>query len=155
MGMNLSYRKPDYEFTTFHNDIEKILTDKGFVLSLLKYLRINFKRIDSFVNLRKIIIEHNDEYQILPTPEYLKNVRNTQDPFLGKDLKDIPEKRIVLVEEIDGTYNGFDVMALRKYLFDKKKNEYINPLTTNKICEHDMMKLLYANVRQLNYFMEE
>ena len=44
-------------------------------------------------------------------------------------------------------------MALRKYLFDKKKNEYMNQLTTNKICESDMSKVLNVNVRQLNYFI--
>jgi len=60
---------------------------------------------------------------------------------------------LVFIEEINATYNVFDVMALRKYLFDKKKNEYMNQLTTNKICESDMSKVLNVNVRQLNYFI--
>ena len=88
----------------------------------------------------------------LPTPEYLKNIRNEQDIISMEELKNIPKKRIVLIEEINGKYNGFDVINLRKLLFASEKEKYINPLTTNKISENDMDKILNANVKCINYF---
>jgi len=139
-------------FTTYNDDIEKITTDKEFLISLLKYLQIKFNKSVPFKCLIRKINKYNRKYMKLPTPEYLKNIRNEQDIISMEELKNIPKKRIVLIEEINGKYNGFDVINLRKLLFASEKEKYINPLTTNKISENDMDKILNANVKCINYF---
>ena len=140
-------------FTTYNDDIEKITTDKDFVVNLLKYLQIIFNKSIPFKYLIKKINKYNSKYRKLPTLEYLKNVRNEQDIVSMEELKDIPKKRIILIEEMNGTYNGFDVVNLRKLLFVDKKEKYMNPLTTNKISDDDMKKILNVDIRCINYFI--
>jgi hypothetical protein len=148
-------------FTTYGNDIEKINADKKFVIDLLKYLKIKFNKTIPLKYLKKKIHKYNNRYNKLPTMKELENVRNEndifsgeelKDIFSGEELKDIPKERLVFIEKIDDTYNGFDVMHLRKYLFENKKEIYINPLTTNKISEYDMNKILKIDIRSINYF---
>ena len=127
-------------FTTYNNDIEKITTDKDFLASLLKYLQIKFNKLIPFKYLIKKINKYNSKYRKLPTLEFLQNVRNEQYIVSMEELKEIPKKRIILIEEINGTYNGFDIVNLRKMLFADKKEKYINQLTTNKISDDDMKK---------------
>ena len=149
-GMNVTH-KDNVQFTKFQNDLQKIKTDEEFCKKLLNYLGLQKK------GSHKILINqlryNYKQYNKKKTLHKLPKSRNDQDIFTMEDIKNIPFKRLVFIEEINTTYNAFDVIALRKYLFDKKKNEYINPLTTNKICKSDMSKILNVNVRQLNYFI--
>ena len=84
--------------------------------------------------------------------EELKKCRNDKDPITYEDLKDIPEKRLVLINEHNDMYDCFDVVTLRKFLFEKKREEYLNPLTMLKISDIDLGKILSVNIRCINYF---
>jgi len=148
--VNINIINNDIQFTNFNNDMEKITTDKEFCKKLIKYLGL--QKSGSHKSVIKQLTYLSKQYKKNGSNK-LQKYRNEQDLFSGEEICDIPEKRLVCVENINGTYNVFDVVLLRKYLFDKKKNEYRNPLTTNKICDDDLNKILNVNVRQLNYFM--
>jgi len=149
--ININYRE-SYVFATYNNDIKKITTDRCFLISLLKYLQIKINGSDSFEDLITIINNYNLKYRILPTSEFLKNVRNEQDIITLEYLKDIPEKRIVLIEKRNGKHDGFDVINLRNWLSTDKKEKRVNPLTTNEINNDDMKKINGVNVNCINYF---
>ena len=140
-----------YIFTTYDKDIEK-MDDKKFIMRLLKYLKIGFNRTIPLKYLIRKIYRYNNKYHKLATTKDLTNIRNEQDIFSMEELKDVPKKRLILIEKIVDTYNGFDVIQLRKFLFDDKKEKYINPLTTNKISEEDMDKILKADIKCIKYF---
>ena len=46
----------------------------------------------------------------------------------------------------------FDVIVLRKFVFEKKKEKYVNPLTMSKISDIDLDKIFSANIECINYF---
>ena len=84
--------------------------------------------------------------------EELKKCRNDKDPITHEDLKNIPEQRLVLINEHNGMFDCFDVVILRKFLFDAEKEKYLNPLTMSKINEYDVNKILNINIACINYF---
>ena len=150
-GINVIY-KDNVQFTKFQNDLQKIKTDKEFCKNLLNYLGLQ-KKGSHKILINQLRYDHKQCNKKRPLNKLPKS-RNDQDIFTMEDIKNIPFKGLIFIEEINGAYNAFDVMALRKYLFDKNQKEHINPLTTNKICESDMVNILNVNVRQLNYFIK-
>ena len=86
------------------------------------------------------------------TEKELKKCRCDKDPITYEDLKNIPEQILVLINEHNGMYDCFDVVTLRKFLFDNKNDKYFNPLTMVEIDDVDMKKILNVNIRHINYF---
>jgi len=78
--------------------------------------------------------------------------RNDSDIFTMDKIEDIPYGRLIFIEEINGEYNAFDIIKLRKHLFTNNIDGYKNPLTTNEILSNDLNKILNTNVRQIKYF---
>ena len=147
----ISKNKNGYIFRTYTEDIEKIKSDEQFIKNLLEYLNIhtcdtNHEYLISYLeDLKK-------QYNKTMSCEELKKCRNDKDPITCEDLKDIPEQKLVLINEHNGMFDCFDVMVLRKYLFEKKKEEYLNPLTMLKISDIDIDKILSVNIWCINYF---
>ena len=140
-------------FNNYHNDLEKLKNDKKFAQELFKYLTIPFNKKRSHEQLLKQLKLTNKHHHKKMPINKLPICRNEYDIFTFEEIKNIPLKKLVFIEKINDTYNAFDVMQLRKHIFDKKKNEYNNPLTTNKICEEDLEKILKVNTRQIIYFI--
>jgi hypothetical protein len=72
---------------------------------------------------------------------------NEMEIFIGEAIIDIPNKKLVSIEKY-----YFDVISLRKYLFQKDKKEYENPFTRNKIKEDDLNRILKVDTKKINYF---
>jgi len=144
--------KNDVPFTMYLDDIDKINNNKQFCRLLLKWLGAKYKNYSTHKSLINKLKNLNTLNTKCMQPSELQNIRNTVEIFSMEEIQNIPYARLVLIEELNGTYDAFDVIELRKYLFGEKKNEYKNPLTTNKISEFDMNKILKVNIRELNYF---
>jgi hypothetical protein len=134
---------------SFKEDIGRMHNDKQFLREVLRYLKIRYRKT-SKKYLIKEIYSYNKKYNRLPDEKTLGLCRNDIDPISLEELKTIPAERLVLIEEINGTYNGFDVVPL-KYLCSEKG--YINPLTTNRMFEGDVNKILRVDMRKIKYFM--
>jgi len=140
-------------FSNYHDDLEKIRNNKKFAQKLLKYLAIPFNKKRSHNQLlKKLKLTNKQHHKKMPMNK-LPVCRNEYDIFTFEEIKNIPLKKLVFIEKINDTYNAFDVVQLRKHIFDTNKNKYNNPLTTNKICEDDLEKILKVNMRQINYFI--
>jgi hypothetical protein len=53
---------------------------------------------------------------------------------------------------IDNYY--FEIINFRKYLFNNKKEIYINPYTTLRISEDDLKKILNVDIKKLKFFIK-
>jgi hypothetical protein len=67
--------------------------------------------------------------------------------FTGEDIELIPREYLI---SIDNYY--FEIINFRKYLFDNKKEIYINPYTTLRISDKDLHKILNVNIKKLEFF---
>ena len=138
-------------FRTYTEDIEKIKSDEQFTKNLLEYLNIytcdtNHEYLISYLeDLKK-------QYNKPISCEELKKCRNDKDPITCEDLKDIPEQKLILINERNGMFDCFDVMVLRKFVFEKKKEKYVNPLTMTTINSTDLDKILSVDIKCINYF---
>jgi len=139
-------------FKTYTEDIKNIKNSKQFVKELFKYLNVGVSKKKTHKKLVKYLKYLNNRYTKRITEEELQKCRNNKDPITYEDLKDIPEQRLVLINEHNDMYDCFDVVTLRKYLFDNKKDKYFNPLTMSEIDDVDMKKILNVNIRHINYF---
>ena len=133
----------DKDFKSFKQDIERMKNDKKFTKNVLTYLDIKHNKKLSNKKLIKKVNILNEQYNKLLDNETLAKCRNDIDPISLEELKNIPMKRIVLIDEINDTYNGFDILLLREHLFGNKKEKYMNPLTTNILSDQDIKKLKY------------
>ena len=141
------------EFKNFDDDLEKIQNDKKFVKRLLNYLNISFNKKSSHKNLIKKMQYINKKYKNVLTYEELKQCRNHEDLFTGKDIKDICQKRLIFINKIDDTYDCFDIVELKKYLCNYNHNEiYLNPFTKTQINDDDLEKIFTINTECLAYF---
>lgn len=140
----------------YENDIEKINNNESYCKKLLNFLDVHIDNSCDHASLINKIDEIHNQYNILVSDEIVNSCRNETEMFTGIDLKDLPIKKIVLIENINDTYNGFDIVALRKYLFVCKKDDIcVNPFTMNVLCEDDMHKILNVNVNMINYFCSD
>ena len=146
------YKNSNY-FSNYHDDLEKLKNDKKIAQNLFEYLTIPFNKKRSHKQLLKRLKLTNKQHHKKMPINKLPVCRNEHDIFTFEEITNIPLKKLVFIEKINDTYNAFDVVQLRKHIFDKKKNEYNNPLTTNKIREEDLEKILKVNMRQINYFI--
>ena len=138
-------------FRTYTEDIEKIKSDEQFTKNLVEYLNI-YKSDTNHEYLISYLEDLKKQYNKPISCEELKKCRNDKDPITCEDLKDIPEQKLVLINEHNGMFDCFDVVALRKFLFEKKREEYLNPLTMSKISDIDLRKILSVNIKYINYF---
>lgn len=141
-----------YFFVTYQNDQIKFVNNKQFVVQLMKYLEIKFNKHIPNRYLIKKLNKYCGKYN-RQSKTIANKCKNQYDIFSMEDLCDIPKRKIILIEKNNETYCGFDVILLRKYLFENKKEKYINPLTTNEICDNDIDKILKTNVKRLEYFV--
>jgi hypothetical protein len=121
--------------------------DEQFTRDVLEYLKISYS---SKSKPGRLIRKLHREYNRLPNEKTLKLCRNDVDPISLEELKTIPAERLVLIEEIHGTYHGFDVVPLKHLC---KEGNFYNPLTTNRMCKDDVYKILKADMRKIKYFM--
>jgi hypothetical protein len=141
-------------FKTLNEDIEFILKDKNFTKELMNYLEIKFQKKNSHKVLLKKINKIKEEYLKNPSDEYLSLCVNNECIFTMEELKEIPKKKLIQLNEQNGKYYCFDILALREYIFKKKNNKYINPYTTIKFTAGDIDKILKTDIKKIKYFCE-
>jgi hypothetical protein len=57
-----------------------------------------------------------------------------------EDLKNIKKIKLIMLNEINGKYYCFDVIALKKFIFQKHNNEYKNPYTNTEFSKQTSIK---------------
>ncbi len=67
-------------------------------------------------------------------------------------LKNIAKIRLIMLNEINGKYYCFDVIALRNFIFQKKNDKYKNPYTNTEFSRADIDKILNVDIRKIKYF---
>nr|QPI16570.1 MAG: hypothetical protein NIOZUU159_00059 [Virus NIOZ-UU159] len=150
--------KPGYLFIELLKNIpykilllisKKYLGEKKYkkqdLFNYLHDLNSNTYKINSTRNLG--LFQDKYKYHLLSRGIDKNDIINTEDLFSCEDIVNIPNDRLFIIKDSNGTY-GFDVIELEHFVSnckDEDKEPY-NPYTRKKICSNIIWKI--------NKFME-
>ena len=152
---NIEYKeeKPGYLFIELLKNIpykilllisKKYLDGKKFnkndLFNYLHYLNSKTYKINSTQKL--IQFQDKYKYYLLSRNINKKDIINTEDLFSCENIEDIPDNRLFIIKDSNGTY-GFDVIELEHFISnckDEDKEPY-NPYTREKISSDIIWKI--------------
>jgi hypothetical protein len=141
--------KNNCEFNTYNKDIEKIKSDINFTKRLLDWLNIYYTEEDN----HNILIQKLEKYtDKITESEIEEKCINKEELFTMEDLKNIAKIKLVMLNEINGKYYCFDVIALRNFIFQKQNDKFKNPYTNTDFSQADIDKILNVDITKIKYF---
>jgi hypothetical protein len=146
------------KFKNYEEDKDKIKTNKDFAKELIDYLKIEHEKENSHELLQETLKKIKEEYEIKMNEEDLNKCINNECLFTMEELINIQKKKMIMLDEYNGKYYCFDVVALRNFIFQKQKqklnNKYINPYTEREFKKEDIDKILKVDIKKIKYFCE-
>jgi hypothetical protein len=139
-------------FRNYEEDKDKIRTDRNFAEELMEYLEIEHKEENSHENLQETLRKIKEEYDMKMNDEDLNICINNECIFTMEELKNVPKKKLIMIDEHNGKYYCFDVITLRNFIFQKQNNKYENPYTRSELKKEDIDKILKVDIKKIKYF---